>query len=257
MPWAKFAQGIIMKHLLITAPSFRVSTKNGKMRVSIPEVKFLLALGNEIRSLGPMILGSMASVSCAAHGVSTLRAACGKSDSFDAVEFAEVNFYGDGRGIVVLVDGVKAMKLIAQKHNLADGTPKAAPALYEHDSIIKNALNLLEKRFPGEADEPYDSLPGEPDESSGSLGAGLMDKQKELGVILRFAREENLGFEVCTHQLRSLWTAYCIHHDLEVDTSTYDADLRELWQAVSEENSDNPDWSDFESFDLFMCDDLV
>lgn len=246
MPWAKFAQGIIMKHLLVTAPSFRVSMKNGKMRVSIPEVEFLLALGNEIRSLGPMILGSMASVSCAAHGVSTLRAACGKSDFFDAVELAEVNFYGDSRGIVVLVDGVKAMKLIAQKHNLADGTPKAVPALYEHDSIIKNALNLLEKIFPGE-----------PDESSDILGAGLKDKQKELSIILRFAREENLGFEVCTHQLRSLWTAYCIHHDLEVDTSTYDADIRELWQAVSEEHSDNPDWSDFESFDLFMCDDLV
>lgn len=96
------------------------------------------------------------SVSCATWGVSTLRAACGKIDSFDAVECAEVNFYGDSRGVVVLVDGVKAMKLITQKHNLADGTPKAAPALYEHASIIKNAINLLERVFPGDPGESSD-----------------------------------------------------------------------------------------------------
>ena len=142
-----------MKHLLVTAPSFRVSMKNGKMRVSIPEVEFLLSMSSEIQSLGPMILGSMASLSCTTWGVSTLRAACGKSDSFDAVECAEVNFYGDNRGIVVLVDGVKAMKLIAQKHNLANGALKSVPALYEHASIIKNAINLLERVFPGDPDE--------------------------------------------------------------------------------------------------------
>lgn len=153
MPWALWAQGSIMKHLLVTAPSFRVSMKNGKLRVSIPEVDFLLAMSHEIQNLGPMILGSMASVSCASWGVSTLRAACGKDDCFDAVECSEVNFYGDSRGIVVLVDGVKAMKLIAQKHNLANGRPKAVPALYEHDSIIKNTINLLERVFPGDPDE--------------------------------------------------------------------------------------------------------
>lgn len=142
-----------MKHLLVTAPSFRVSMKNGKMRVSIPEAEFLLAMSHEIQNLGPMILGSMASVSCATHGVATLRASCAKSDSFDAVECAEVNFYGDSRGIVVLVDGVKAMKLIAKKHNLANGRPKSVPALYEHASIIKNAINLLERVFPGDPDE--------------------------------------------------------------------------------------------------------
>lgn len=312
-----------MKHLLVTAPSFRVSMKNGKMRVSIPEVEFLLTLGDEIRALGPMILGSMANVSCATHGVSTLRAACGKTDSFDAVECAEVNFYGDSRGIVVLVDGVKAIKLIAQKHNLADGTPKAAPALYEHASTIKNAINLLKRRFPGDPDEPSDSL-GEimevcyisvwdsgrsiegrckvnidtrqvfdierfdvsdvgilKDErirfADGSehhvyaeddntmpenafwreVSGEITDKQKELNFILKFAREENFGYEVCTHQFRSLWTAYCLHHGLEVDTSTYDADIKEVWEAVSEENQDTPDWKGFEGFDLFMCDDLV
>ena len=82
-----------------------------------------------------------------------MRASCAKSDSFDAVECAEVNFYGDSRGIVVLVDGVKAMKLIAKKHNLANGRPKSVPALYEHASIIKNAINLLERVFPGDPDE--------------------------------------------------------------------------------------------------------
>lgn len=84
-----------------------------------------------------------------------------------------------------------------------------------------------------------------------------MDKRNELDFILKFAREEILGFEVCANQLRSLWTAYCLHHDLEVDTKTYDADLMEVWQAASEDSSDTPDWSDFESFDLFMCNNLV
>lgn len=161
MPWVQWARGPFMKHLLVTAPSFRVSMKNGKMRVAIPEVEFLMALGYEIRALGPMILGSMASVSCASWGVSTLRDACGEGDSFDAVECSEVNFYGDHRGIVVLVDGVKAMKLIAKKHNLANGAPKSTPALYEHASIIKNAINLLERVFPGDPDESsggYDAV---------------------------------------------------------------------------------------------------
>lgn len=44
-----------------------------------------------------------------------------------------------------------------------------------------------------------------------------MDKQKELDFMLHFAREAFLDEEVCADQLRSLWTAYCLHHGLDAD----------------------------------------
>ena len=62
-----------------------------------------------------------------------------------------------------------------------------------------------------------------------------MDKQKELDFMLHFAREAFLDEEVCADQLRSLWTAYCLHHGLDADTKAYDDDLMEVWKAVSEE----------------------
>lgn len=71
--------------------------------------------------------------------------------------------------------------------------------------------------------------------------------------MVRFAEEAFIGEEVAAAQLRSLWTAYCLHHNLDVDTRAYDDDLRELWDSVSREEEDTPNWSNFDSFGRFMC----
>ena len=54
-------------------------------------------------------------------------------------------------------------------------------------------------------------------------------RQDELSFMLRFAETAFLSEQVCADQLRSLWSAYCIHDDLDMDTGEYDHDLSELW----------------------------
>lgn len=71
--------------------------------------------------------------------------------------------------------------------------------------------------------------------------------------MVRFAEEAFIGEEVAAAQLRSMWTAYCLHHGLDADTRAYDDDLRELWKSVSQEEEDTQNWGDFDSFDHFMC----
>lgn len=75
----------------------------------------------------------------------------------------------------------------------------------------------------------------------------------DFDFLLKFAEESFIGEEVVAEQFRALWTAYCLHHGLDVDTKRYDDDLRELWQAVSQDEEDTQNWSDFDSFDRFMC----
>ena len=81
--------------------------------------------------------------------------------------------------------------------------------------------------------------------------------RKELEYILCFAECGMFDFETYREQLRCLWTSYCFHHNLDVDTAKYDADLAEIWEKVSETESDTSDWSDLDSFDMFMCKYLV
>lgn len=83
------------------------------------------------------------------------------------------------------------------------------------------------------------------------------DKWKELEFIQAFIEGACFDEEVCQDQLRCLWTAYCLRYNLDVDTSVYDNDLLSLWQKMEDtDNGGEPDtacWSDFDSFDLFMC----
>lgn len=79
----------------------------------------------------------------------------------------------------------------------------------------------------------------------------------ELDYLLAFATESCFDTETCCDQLRSLWTAYCLHNRLDVDTRDYDLTLLEVWEVVSAEEEDNAYWSSFDSFDDFMCSWLV
>lgn len=87
-------------------------------------------------------------------------------------------------------------------------------------------------------------------------------EQSEMAFMLAFARNEDFDFEVTRKQLRSLWTAYCIRHDYEVDTQHYDLDLRWIWKAL-QENRSCP-WYDCEDgimgydlFDAYMCEEVL
>lgn len=84
-----------------------------------------------------------------------------------------------------------------------------------------------------------------------------MDRNKELQYIHSFVQESDFGFEVCRDQIRSLWTAYCLHHGLDVDTSSYFNELHGLWEVLEETEPDTADWSDYDSFDDYMCRYLV
>ena len=84
-----------------------------------------------------------------------------------------------------------------------------------------------------------------------------ISREAELKFLRAFIAESCFDTEVCRDQLRMLWTAYCLHHNLDVDTAGYDSDLRELWEAVAADEKDTADWSGFDGFDKFMCAYLV
>ncbi len=86
---------------------------------------------------------------------------------------------------------------------------------------------------------------------------GKISREAEMKYLKEFTRQSCFDVEVNRDQLRCLWTAYCLHHGLDADTSVYDNDLLELWNIMVEDESETADWSDFDGFDNFMCKYLV
>lgn len=81
-----------------------------------------------------------------------------------------------------------------------------------------------------------------------------MDEVLELDFIKEFVEDSPFDMEVCRDQLRSLWTAYCLHFDLDPDTYLYDNALRQVWKSICDGGEESTaDWSDFDSFENFMC----
>lgn len=83
------------------------------------------------------------------------------------------------------------------------------------------------------------------------------ERSQELQYIISFVEENCFDAEPAPSQLRSLWTTYCLHHDLDVDTNGYDHDLMVIWAQISNAEGDTACWNDFDSFDAFMCANLV
>lgn len=85
----------------------------------------------------------------------------------------------------------------------------------------------------------------------------------ELEFICGFAKESDFGYQLAQRQLRSLWTAYCFHNNIDCDVRRYDEDLRTVWDVVSK--NDTCPWKDdedeltvgFDLFDDFMCEEVV
>ena len=87
------------------------------------------------------------------------------------------------------------------------------------------------------------------------------EKEVELQFILDFVADACFENDICCDQFRSLWTAYCLRHDLIVDTAEYDKAIMDIWNMIKGaeggEEQDSAFWSDFDSFDDFMCAYLV
>ena len=66
---------------------------------------------------------------------------------------------------------------------------------------------------------------------------GTINRTAEFGYMKAFIIEGYFENETDREQLRALWTAYCCHHGLNVDTGTYDAELTELWRKLNEVGS--------------------
>lgn len=82
------------------------------------------------------------------------------------------------------------------------------------------------------------------------------NKDVEMGYMESFLRERagELNNEITKHQLRSMWTTFCMHHNLDVDTDEYDIRLISLWNIIVLDESHTVTW---EEFDNFMCEYLV
>jgi len=89
---------------------------------------------------------------------------------------------------------------------------------------------------------------------------GSINQKAEFLYLKAYVRESDFDTELSRDQLRCLWTGYCFHHELTVDTAEYDNSLLELWADV---NKSAPavvvgtNWSSFDAFDQFMCEYLV
>lgn len=86
---------------------------------------------------------------------------------------------------------------------------------------------------------------------------GTVSREAEMEYLKEFARQSCFDEELNRDQLRCLWTAYCLHHGLDADTSGYDNDLAALWNTTAEDESETADWGGFDSFGNFMCRYLV
>ena len=82
------------------------------------------------------------------------------------------------------------------------------------------------------------------------------DKQEtEFDYLCEFAKEADFGCEALpAEQLRALWTAYCFHTNLDIDTFECDTALRKVWEVLKDKKSCC--WDNFDEFDHYMADGL-
>ena len=85
-----------------------------------------------------------------------------------------------------------------------------------------------------------------------------INAESELGYIYSFVDEGSFDEELARDQLRVLWTSFCLHQDIDVDTYQYDAILVCMYNYMDlDEMTDTADWSDYESFNNYMSKYLV
>lgn len=77
-----------------------------------------------------------------------------------------------------------------------------------------------------------------------------MKYNEEIEFILNYIESADFG-PTELNQLICLWTAFCIHNDLCVDTGKYDSEINELWNAMND-NISCP-YSSFEYERFYNC----
>ena len=83
----------------------------------------------------------------------------------------------------------------------------------------------------------------------------MIDISAEFDFLTGYAVESFFDEEICRDRLRMLWTAFCLHHGLDVDTHVYDCYLSELWERLRETGDGTSEWSGFDGFETFRCKD--
>lgn len=86
-----------------------------------------------------------------------------------------------------------------------------------------------------------------------------MTEQSEWQFLVDYVKDDTTDFRnsTCRSQLIALWTAYCMHNDLCVDTKMYDATLFDLWLILSLEQERALGCCCFSEFDSWMSQWLV
>lgn len=86
-----------------------------------------------------------------------------------------------------------------------------------------------------------------------------MTEKSEWQFLADYVKDDTTDFRNAAYrsQLMALWTAYCMHNDLDVDTKMYDATLFDLWLAVLLEQRRALHIFRFSEFDSWMSQWLV
>lgn len=85
-----------------------------------------------------------------------------------------------------------------------------------------------------------------------------MDITAEFDYMRSFVGEADFELDdLPLKQLRALWTAFCLHNNLDADTAIYDLYLSTLWEALLENGTGGSSSDDFEEFDSHMAKYLV
>lgn len=86
-----------------------------------------------------------------------------------------------------------------------------------------------------------------------------MTEKSEWQFLVNYVKDSTTDFcnATCRSQLMALWTAYCMHNDLDVDTAMYDAVLKDLFNALSDEQKAELHCVRLPEFDSMMAQWLV
>ena len=86
-----------------------------------------------------------------------------------------------------------------------------------------------------------------------------MTEKSEWQFLVNYVKDSTTDFcnATCRSQLMALWTAYCMHNDLDVDTAMYDAVLKGLFNALSDEQKAELHCVRLPEFDSMMAQWLV
>ena len=86
-----------------------------------------------------------------------------------------------------------------------------------------------------------------------------MTEKSEWQFLVNYVKDSTTDFcnATCRSQLMALWTAYCMHNDLDVDTAMYDAVLKDLFNALSDEQKAELHCVRLPEFDSMMAQWLI